>query len=44
MPNWMPGELCTWIAYLLLLYFPKYKNGTEVRSRLKPQSWKLPDL
>ncbi len=44
MPDWIHGELCSWIAHLLLLYFPKYKNGTEVRSRLKPESWKLPDL
>lgn len=44
MPNWLHGELCTWIAHLLLLYFPGYRNGTEVRSRLREDRWRLPDI
>ena len=43
-PDWVHGELCLWIGHLLLLYFPQFRHGTEVRSRLKEHRWRLPDI
>ncbi len=44
MPNWKHGDLCTWIAALILKVFPHYRAAAEVRSRLKENRWRLPDI
>lgn len=44
MPNWNHSELCIWIGILLFKYFPQFRVGAEIRSRLKPNRWRLPDV
>ncbi len=44
MPNWKHGALSNWIAALILKFYPEYVPGSEVRSRLPHDRWKLPDV
>ncbi len=44
MPNWKHGRLCAWIIALILKFYPEYAAGPEVRSRLRHDKWKLPDV
>lgn len=44
LPNWNHSELCAWISHLLLMYFTQFRVGVEIRSRLKPNRWRLPDI
>ncbi len=44
MPNWKHGTLGGWIVALILKFYPEYVSATEVRSRLRDDRWKLPDV
>ena len=44
MPNWKHGDLCAWITALIFKFFPQYRAAPEVRSRLKEDRWRLPDI
>ncbi len=44
MPNWKHSRLCGWIIALVLKFYPEYVAGPEVRARLRPDRWRLPDV
>lgn len=44
MPDWKHSRLCGWIIALILKFYPEYVAGPEVRARLRPDKWRLPDV
>ena len=43
-PTGNTAALCNWIAALILKFYQEHVPGSEVRSRLRHDRWKLPDI
>lgn len=44
MPDWNHSIVAMWIGSLIMRYFPQFAAAAELRSRLNPARWRLPDV